>query len=396
MNKLVRAAVVGGAAIAVGVLPAASLAAAATAPTPIPEPVKPTAPVTPGGDSGTVTHAPSHRKATHPKSGASKKSHQGHGSHGGRHTGGTGTPSRHKSAHHPTKRRPTKPQPPITGRPVTPPPVVDKPVVHKPVTHKPVVHKPPMHKPVRKPVVTTPVIHPPVIAPIIDAPIMREHPQLGRPIIRGTERPAMLAVAPGIMGGKNVADAPWAAQVSWDDKGFECSGTAIAPQWVLTAGHCANPSGGGMTVLIGSTELGQGEKAVVDQQVVDRSADLALLHLTDAVRTTFLPLADQDPRTGSINEIYGWGKTAQGSGPSDQLKSAKVKVTGTDCTDAAGGKAICSTGVTGNAFNGDSGGPEIADGAEVGVCSTGNADDQTQEYASVAANRDWIRQVANV
>jgi hypothetical protein len=279
--------------------------------------------------------------------------------------------------------------------------VVHKPIVHGPIVHKPVVH-PPVTKPVRKPVVGTPVVQPPVIAPpIIAPPVMHKRNPVRKPVARKsartdrtTERPAMLAAAPGIIGGKNVSDAPWAAQVSWDGTGFECSGTAVAPQWVLTAGHCANP--GGMTVLIGSTQLGQGTTAVVDRTEVDPTGDLALLHLTDAVRTTYVPLADADPEVGSIDQIYGWGKTAEDSGPSDQLKSAKVKVTSTDCEDAVGGKAICSTGMTGNAFNGDSGGPEIAGGAEVGVCSTGNPEAKTQEYASVAANRDWIRQVSNV
>ena len=411
MHKLVKAAVVGGAAIAVGVMPAASLAAAATSPTPIPVPAKPTAPVTPGGGSGSVTHSPSHHKAGHSKTGGSKKSHKGRrthhtggtgGSGGGRHSGGSGTthrsPARHPVTHGPVRHRPVT-HPPVTHEPVVTKPVPPAPIVHKPVTHKPVGHKPVRRpvviKPVRKPVFTTPVIAPPVIAPpIIEAPVIGHRTPAHRPIVRGSAQPAMLAAAPGIVGGKTVAKAPWAAQVSWDDTGFECSGAAIAPQWVLTAGHCA--TSGGMTVLIGSTDLGQGEKAVVDQQVVDPTGDLALLHLTDAVRTTYLPLADRDPRVGSIDQIYGWGKTAEDSGPSDQLKSAKVQVTATDCKDAAGGRAICSTGVTGNAFNGDSGGPEISGGAEVGVCSTGNAQAGTQEYASVAANRDWVRQVTNV
>jgi secreted trypsin-like serine protease len=199
---------------------------------------------------------------------------------------------------------------------------------------------------------------------------------------------------PRIIGGRYAGDAPWAVQVAWDDAGFECSGTSVAAQWVLTARHCVNPAG--MTVLIGAKQLGDGTKAVVDNKIVDPVGDLALLHLAEPVSTTYVTLADEDPTVGAINEIYGWGKTDPTSGPSDQLKSARVKVTSVDCQDGQGGRAICSTGITGTAFNGDSGGPEMASGVEVGVCSTGDDDAKTQQYASVAANRDWIREVANV
>jgi secreted trypsin-like serine protease len=168
----------------------------------------------------------------------------------------------------------------------------------------------------------------------------------------------------------------------------------VAAQWVLTARHCVNSAG--MTVLIGAKQLGDGTKAVVDDKIVDPVGDLALLHLAEPVSTTYVTLADQDPTVGAVNEIYGWGKTDPTSGPADQLKTARVKVTSVDCQDAQGGRAICSTGITGMAFNGDSGGPEMASGIEVGVCSTGDDDAKTQQYASVAANRDWIREVANV
>lgn len=310
MNKLTTAAVVGGAVLAVGVLPAAGLAAAASAPTPIPVPVSPTTTVTP-------TPSPVHHKTHH------RKHTTGHQKKGKGHT-----KKRHRT-----------------------------PVVHDPVGHQPVVHPP----------TTTPVAPP-------STPVTQSSPR--------------------IIGGQDTADAPWAAQVSWDDTGFACSGTVIAPQWVLTAGHCAND--GGMSVLIGSPQLGQGTEDKVDNATVDPNGDMALLHLADPVRTTFAALADQDPNVGDVNEIYGWGMTSQTSGPAQQLKMAKVKVTSVKCHDAVGGKAICSSAITGAAFHGDSGGPEMADGVEVGVCSTGNEQARTQEYGSVAANREWIRQVANV
>jgi len=196
-----------------------------------------------------------------------------------------------------------------------------------------------------------------------------------------------------IIGGKNAAHAPWAAQVQWDGIGFECSGAVVAPQWVLTAQHCVNPSG--MTVLVGSPRLGEGTAVAVDGKKLDPAGDMALLHLAQPVTVPVAKLADADPEVGSVNDIYGWGKTGPNSGPSPTLKTATVRVTGVDCTDAQHGKAICSTGIDGTAFNGDSGGAEMADGVEVGVCSTGD-DAGKSQYASVAASRDWLRQTAEV
>lgn len=306
MNKLVTATVVGGAVLAVGVLPAAGLASATGMPTPIPVPVSPTATTTPGMPTPPPAGSSHHHKIHH--------------------------------KHKPTNRRH---------------PVVRQPVVHLSVVGQPVL-----------PATTT------------------------------SPRPPSTQALSHIVGGQDASDAPWAVQVSWDDTGFECSGTAIAPQWVLTAGHCADPDG--MSVLIGSLQLGQGTQDKVDNAVVDPNGDMALLHLADPVQTTFASLADQDPKAGDVNEIYGWGKTDPTSGPSPQLKMAEVKVTSVHCHDGADGPAICNKAVTGTAFNGDSGGPEMADGVEVGVCSTGDEQARTQEYASIAANRDWIKQVAAV
>ncbi|GAA3579029.1 trypsin-like serine protease [Amycolatopsis ultiminotia] len=206
---------------------------------------------------------------------------------------------------------------------------------------------------------------------------------------------------PAIIGGDTVDSAPWGAQVFWDDQteygGFECSGTIIASQWVLTAQHCLNEPG--MHVKIGDVALGKGTEVAVDKQEASPNGDLALLHLKTEVDTTFMKLADADPDNGATNQIYGWGRTEGNSPPSDTLKTADVKVTG-DSTDAFGGKAIASEGVTGASWHGDSGGPQVSDGAQVGVCSTGENSGSdpngTQNYASVAGSRDWIKQTAGV
>jgi secreted trypsin-like serine protease len=207
--------------------------------------------------------------------------------------------------------------------------------------------------------------------------------------------------SPNIIGGGTVSSAPWGAQIFWDDPtdfgGFECSGTIIAADWVLTAQHCLNAPG--MHVKVGSVTLGEGTEAAVDKQVASPDGDMALLHLSTSIDTTYMKLASAAPATGDTNQIYGWGRTQGQSPPSSTLKTANVKVTGTS-TDAFNGEAIASRGINGSSWHGDSGGPEVANGAQVGVCSTGNnsgTDTQgTQNYASVSTNRSWITATAGV
>jgi len=84
-----------------------------------------------------------------------------------------------------------------------------------------------------------------------------------------------------------------------------------------------------------------------------------------------------------------------GCSASTQLKSATVQVTSTNVTDAYGGRAIRSTRISGNAWRGDSGGPQFYNGAQVGVASTADGV-SIQNYGSVAYNRSWIASVAGV
>lgn len=207
--------------------------------------------------------------------------------------------------------------------------------------------------------------------------------------------------SPNIIGGGTVSSAPWGAQIFWNDQtefgGFECSGTIIAANWVLTAQHCLNAPG--MHVKVGSVTLGQGTQSAVDRQVASPNGDMALLHLSTAINTTYMKLASAAPATGDTNQIYGWGRTQGQSPPSSTLKTANVRVTGTS-TDAFGGRAIASKGINGSSWHGDSGGPELANGAQVGVCSTGvnsgTNTQGTQNYASVSTNRSWIRSTSGV
>jgi secreted trypsin-like serine protease len=196
-------------------------------------------------------------------------------------------------------------------------------------------------------------------------------------------------VRPTIIGGDTVSSAPWSAQIQQSGR-FVCSGTIIAPEWVLTAKHCL---GSNMSVRIGNVRRGSGN--VVTVTSTSSRNDLALMRLSTRVDTTYSPLASSDPPVGSNNNIFGWGMTcANGCQPASQLKTATVRVTGFT-TDAAGGRAIRSTAVNGNAWKGDSGGPQYHNGLQVGVASTADGS-RTQNYGSVPANRAWIRSVSGV
>nr|WP_296071368.1 DUF1986 domain-containing protein [uncultured Actinoplanes sp.] len=207
--------------------------------------------------------------------------------------------------------------------------------------------------------------------------------------------PAAAGAAPkdpdSIIGGSTVSSAPWAAAV-FSNGSFTCSGTIIAASYVLTARHCIS---GTMSVRVGSVNRTSGGTTRTVSST-STSNDLALMRLSSPVTTSYMPLSGAYPPVNSTNSIYGWGMTCySGCGASTTLKTATVRVTSTSQTDAYGGRAIGSTAINGNAWRGDSGGPQVYNGAQVGVAST--ADGQSRQYyGSVAYNRSWIRSVAGV
>ncbi|WP_405114801.1 S1 family peptidase [Micromonospora sp. NBC_01405] len=194
-----------------------------------------------------------------------------------------------------------------------------------------------------------------------------------------------------IIGGGTVSSAPWAAAV-FSNGSFTCSGSVIAAQWVLTARHCVS---GTMSVRVGSVYYASGGTTRTVSASYTRY-DLALLQLSSTVSTSTVTLASANPPVGSTNTIYGWGMTCySGCSASSQLKTASVQVTSTNVTDAYGGQAIRSTRINGNAWRGDSGGPQFYSGRQVGVASTADGS-SIQNYGSVAYNRAWITSVAGV
>jgi secreted trypsin-like serine protease len=212
---------------------------------------------------------------------------------------------------------------------------------------------------------------------------------LGSVFVQAT--PASADVEPLIIGGGTVSSAPWAAAI-FGSGSFTCSGTIIAAQWVLTARHCTS---GTMSVRVGSVNRTSGG---VTANVSSYSVryDLALLRLDRSISTSYMPLASTNPPVNSTNNIYGWGMTCySGCSASTVLKTATVRVTSTTATDYYGGPALASVRVNGNAWRGDSGGPETYNGLQVGVASTADGSSR-QYYGSVPANRAWIRSISGV
>ncbi|MFV2022099.1 S1 family peptidase [Micromonospora sp. LOL_023] len=205
--------------------------------------------------------------------------------------------------------------------------------------------------------------------------------------------PATVAAAPQqIIGGETVSSAPWAAAVI-SDGSFRCSGSIIASRWVLTAEHCMK---GSLSVRVGSVyHATGGQVSAVSATYFRYGYDVGLLYLSTPIVTTYVTLADSVPPIGSTNTIYGWGRTCMNCDVSAQLKTASVQVLSVRGRDAYEGPAIRSTGLTGIAWQGDSGGPQFYNGQQVGVCSNSNGT-TSQNYASVAASRDWITSVTGV
>ncbi|MER6593080.1 DUF1986 domain-containing protein [Micromonospora purpureochromogenes] len=194
-----------------------------------------------------------------------------------------------------------------------------------------------------------------------------------------------------IIGGSTVSSAPWAAAV-FSNGSFTCSGSVISSQWVLTARHCIS---GSMSVRVGSVYRSSGGVTRTVSATYTRY-DLALMRLSSPVTTSAVTLASSNPPVGSTNTIYGWGMTCySGCSASSQLKTASVQVTSNNATDAYGGQAIRSTEISGNAWRGDSGGPQFYNGRQVGVASTADGV-SIQNYGSVAYNRAWITSVSGV
>lgn len=208
-------------------------------------------------------------------------------------------------------------------------------------------------------------------------------------------------VAPKIIGG-SPADTDATVQLRFGQGGstYSCTGSVIAPQYVLTAKHCTEGIDW-MDVYEGKETANPGPAIEVDETYESTSGDVAIVHLTKPANATPAKIADSYTATpGDTGTIEGYGARADGAS-SDRLYTANVEVLG-DSLDAYYGTAVHIKGVDGAANHGDSGGPLRVNGEIVAVCSTGDTADpgsdinSSSNYANLTNHREWIRSVAGV
>jgi secreted trypsin-like serine protease len=162
---------------------------------------------------------------------------------------------------------------------------------------------------------------------------------------------AAASPASAVVGGQNATagEYPAVAQITFG-KNFLCTGTLIAPDTVLTAGHCSSITANAnvaspaayppalIDVRIGNHEYGRGGELVPVSRVIMQpnyfltdGYDISLIKLSRASTKTPVKVAGSAETStwsaGTLETIVGWGRTRENGQTPDILQEAQVPVT---------------------------------------------------------------------